>query len=91
MNVFVHGTIEAGFDVLKAKFEKDMAGPISACVTEYRMADLGGGEVMCALNCTNMEEMGKFMRSSEEMQWDKDNGAVYKAYMMEEVAGWALE
>tara|TARA_B100000768_G_scaffold136879_1_gene127853 strand:- start:314 stop:424 length:111 start_codon:yes stop_codon:yes gene_type:complete len=28
MNVFFHGTIAAGFGVLKAKFEKDMAGPM---------------------------------------------------------------
>ena len=25
MNIFFHGTIEAGFDVLKAKIERDMA------------------------------------------------------------------
>jgi hypothetical protein len=28
MNVFFHGTIEAGFDAIKAKIEKDMAGPM---------------------------------------------------------------
>ena len=87
MNVFFHGKIEAGFDVLKAKIESDMAGPMGAHVTEYRLADLGGGEVMCVMNCTNMEETGKFMSSPEEMQWDKDNGAVYKAYLMEEMGG----
>ena len=42
---------------------------------------------MCVMNCTNMEEMGKFMSRPEEMQWDKDNGAVYKAYLMEEMDG----
>ena len=87
MNVFFHGTIEAGFDVLKAKIESDMAGPMGAHVTEYLLAYLGGGEVMCGMNCTNMEEMGKFMSSPEKMQWDKDNGAVYKAYLMEEMGG----
>ena len=30
MNEFFHGTIEAGFDVLKAKIEKDMIGPMGA-------------------------------------------------------------
>ena len=79
MNVFFHGTIEAGFDVLKAKIESDMAGPMSAQVMEYRLANLGGGEVLRVMNCNNMEETGKFMSSPEEMQWDKDNGAVYKA------------
>ena len=28
MNVFMHGTIAAGFRVLKSKFDKDMAGPM---------------------------------------------------------------
>ena len=87
MNGFFHGTIEAGFDVLKTEIEKDMAGPMGAWISEYRMADLGGGEVMCAMNCINMEEMGKFMSSPEEMQRDKDNDAVYKAYFMEEMQG----
>ena len=57
------------------------------CSTGLQHADLGGGEVMCVMNCTNMEEMGKFMSSPEEMQWDKYNGAVYKAYLMEEMGG----
>ena len=87
MNVFFHGTGEAGFDVLKTKIEKDMAGPMGAWTPEYRLADLGGGEVMCAMNCTNMEEMGKFMSSPEEIQWDKDNSAAYKAYFIEEMQG----
>ena len=76
MNVFFHGTIEAGFDNLKAKIKKDMAGHKGAWNSEYRVADLGGNEVMCAMNRTNMEEIGKFMISLEEMQWDKDNGAI---------------
>ena len=87
MNVFFHGTIKACIDVLKARIEKDMAGPINAWISESRLADLGGGEVMCAMNCTNMEEMGKFMSSPGEIQWDKDNGADYKAHFMEEMQG----
>ena len=41
MNVFFHGTIEAGFDAIKAKIEKDMAGPMGQWISEYRLADLG--------------------------------------------------
>ena len=49
MNVFMHGTVEAGFDVLKAKIESDMAGPAGEFVDEYRLAHLGNGEIMfCA-------------------------------------------
>ncbi len=38
MNIFFHGTIEAGFDVLKAKIEEDMAGPMGKLISEYRLA-----------------------------------------------------
>ena len=85
MNIFFHGTIEAGFDVLKAKIEQDMAGPMGKLISEYRLADLGNNEVMCAMNCIDMEAMGTFMADPAEIQWDKDNGAVYKAYMMSEI------
>ena len=87
MNVFFHGKVDAGFDVLKAKIETDMAGPMGQWVTEYRIADLGDGECMCAMNVTNMEELGKFMSDPAELQWDKDHGANYKAYMMQEMEG----
>lgn len=85
MNVFFHGTIEAGFDVLKAKIEKDMAEEMGKWISEYRLSDLGNKEVMCAMNCTNMDAMGAFLSDPAEVQWDKDNGAVYKAYMMTEM------
>ena len=85
MNIFFHGTIEAGFDVLKAKIDEDMAGPMGKLISEYRLADLGNNEVMCAMNCTDMEAMGAFMADPAEIQLDKDNGAVYKAYMMSEM------
>ena len=90
MNIFFHGTIEAGFNAIKGKLEKDMAGPMGQWITEYRLADLGNNEVMCAMNCTDMEALGAFMSDPAEMQWDKDNGAVYKAdnwEMIGETAG----
>ena len=37
------------------------------------------------MNCTDMEALGAFMSDPAEIQWDKDNGAVYKAYMMSEM------
>ena len=85
MNVFMHGTCAAGFDVLKAKIEKDMAGPAGEWVSEYRLADLGNNERMFAANVTDFDAMGAFMSSPAEVQWDKDNGAVYKVYTLEEM------
>ena len=37
------------------------------------------------LNVTDMEAMGAFMSSPEELQWDKDNGCEYTVYGMEEM------
>ena len=85
MNVFMHGTCAAGFDVLKAKIEKDMAGPAGEWVSEYRLADLGNNELMFAANVTDFDAMGAFMSNPAEVQWDKDNGAVYIVYTLEEM------
>ena len=85
MNVFMHGTCAAGFDVVKAKIEKDMAGPAGEWVSEYRLADLGNNELMFVANVTDFDAMGAFMSNPAEVQWDKDNGAVYKVYTLEEM------
>ena len=85
MNVFMHGTCAAGFDVLNAKIEKDMAGPAGEWVSEYRLADLGNNELMFAANVTDFDAMGAFISNPAEVQWDKDNGAVYKVYTLEEM------
>ena len=85
MNVFMHGTCAAGFSVLKAKIEKDMAGPAGEWVSDYRLADLDNNELMFAANVTDFEAMGAFMSNPAEVQWDKDNGVVYKVYTLEEM------
>ena len=40
---------------------------------------------MACLNVTDIEAMGAFMISPEELQWDKDNGCKYTVYGMEEM------
>ena len=85
MNIFMHGNIAAGFGVLKAKFDKDMAGPMGKW---HRLPSDGfrqSDEVMCCMNVTDMDALGAFMSDPAEVQWDKDNGAVYKAYSMQEI------
>ena len=74
-------------EALKAKMATDMAGPAGEFCSEYRLADLGNGEVMFCANVTNFEKMGAFMSNPAEVQWDKDNGAVYKVYTLEEMQG----
>ena len=33
-----------------------------------------------------MDSMGAFLSTDEEVQWDKDNGCIYKIYMMSEMS-----
>ena len=40
---------------------------------------------MACMNVTDMEAMGAFMNSPEELQWHKDNGCKYTVYGMEEM------
>ena len=36
---------------------------------------------------TDMDGMSAFLSTQEEIQWDKDNGCVYKIYTMDEIPG----
>ena len=54
-------------------------------MTEWRFAELGEKEFMACMNVTDMDAMGAFMNSPEELQWDKDNGCEYTVYGMEEM------
>lgn len=85
MNVFMHGTVEAGFDVLKTKLDGDMAGPAGEFVDAYRLAHLGNGEFMFCAQVNDFEKMGVFMSDPAEVQWDEDHGCVYKVYSVEEM------
>ena len=48
--------------------EGHVAGEMGKWITEYRLADLGNNEIMCAMNCTDMEAMGAFMADPAELQ-----------------------
>ena len=80
MHVFMHRTVEANFEVLKAKIESDLAGPTAEFVDEYRLAHLGNGEIIFCAKVNDFEKMGAFMSNPAEVQWDKDHGFVYKVY-----------
>lgn len=56
-------------------------------VTDWRFAEVSDKEFMACMNVTDMEAMGAFMSSPEELQWDKDNGCEYTVYSMEEMPG----
>ena len=53
--------IAAGFGVLKAKFDKDMAGPMGKWVPDFRQTGLGNNDVMLCMNVIGMEALGAIM------------------------------
>ncbi|MAT86958.1 MAG: hypothetical protein CL532_00190 [Aestuariivita sp.] len=54
--------------------------------TEWSLADLDDNKCASLVNITGMEAMGAMLNTPEEVQWNKDNGAVYKLYSMAEIA-----
>ena len=48
--------------------------------------DAGNNEFIWLGNITDMDGMGAFLSTEEEVQWDKDNGCVYKLYTMDEIS-----
>ena len=88
MNLCMNGTIESGIEILRARVEHNMVvkGGNEFC-TEWHLADLGNKKFVWLGNITDMEAMGAMLNTPEEVQWDKDNGAVYKVYSMAEMTG----
>ena len=81
----MHGTVEAGFDALKAMIESDIAGPAGEFVDDYRLAHLVNGVIMFCAKVNDFEKMGTVMSDFAEVQWDKDYVCVYKVYSVEEM------
>ena len=54
-------------------------------VSNYKIANLVDNEVMCGTNVTDMQAFRNFMSDTKEIQRDIDNGAKYKAYILEEM------
>ena len=86
MNVFVRETVETGTHVLHGKIKADMAARAGEFITKWRFAELGEKAFMACMHVTDMEALGAFMKSPEELQRDRDNGCEYTVYFMEEMA-----
>lgn len=85
MNLCIHGVIASGVDTLRDRVEHNMAKGGSEFCTEWSLADLGDNKFIWLGNITDMEAMGAMLSTPEEVQWDNDNGAVYKVYSMAEM------
>ena len=54
--------------------------------SEWTLADTGNNGFVWLGNITDMDGMGAFLSTDEEIKWDRDNGCVYEIYNMSEIS-----
>ena len=86
MNMCILGTIATGVETLRTRVEYNMERGGSKYCSEWKLADTGNNSFVWLGNITDMEGMGAFLTTDEEIKWDKDNGCVYKLYTMSEMS-----
>ena len=86
MNMCILGTISTGVETLRGRVEYNMERGASKYCSEWKLADTRNNGFVWLGNITDMEGMGAFLTTDEEMKWDKDNGCVYKLYTMSEMS-----
>ena len=87
MNMCIHGSIDTGVENLRSRVEHNMARGASEFCTVWQSTDAGNNTFVWLGNITDMDGMSAFLNTEEELQWDKDNGCVYKIYTMDEIPG----
>ena len=85
MNLCLLGTIANGVETLRARVEYNMERGASEFCCEWTLADIGNNGFVWLGNITDMDGMGSFLNTDEEIKWDRDNGCVYKIYTMSEM------
>ena len=86
MNICLLGTIATGVETLRARVEHNMERGASKFCSEWKLADTGNNDFVWLGYVTDMDGMGAFLTTDEEIKWDKDNGCVYKLYTMSEMS-----
>ena len=86
MNMCILGTIVTGVETLRTRVEYNMERGASKYCSEWKLADTGNNGFAWLGNIVDMEGMGAFLTTDEEIKWDKDNGCVYKLYTMSEMS-----
>ena len=87
MNMCIYGTIATGVKTLWLRVRHNTARGASEFCSEWQLTDAGNNEFVWLGNITDMDGMSAFLSTEEEIQWDKDNGCVYKIYTMDEILG----
>ena len=80
------GSIATGVETLRGRVKYNMERGASEFCSEWTLADTGNNGFVWLGNITDMDSMGAFLSSDEEIKWDKDNGVVYKTYIMSEAS-----
>ena len=86
MNMCIYGTIVTGVETLKARVKYNMERGASKYYFEWKLADIRYNVFVWLGNVTDIEGMGGFLYTDEEMKQDKDNGCVYKLYTMSKMS-----
>ena len=86
MNMCIHGTIASGVETLRARVLYNMERGASKFCSEWALAETGINGFVWLGNITDMDGMGAFLSTDEEIKWDSDNGCVNTIYTMSEIS-----
>ena len=67
MDTCVHGTITTDLDTLRARVEHNMARGASEFCSKWKLADTGSNGFIWFGNITDMDCMGSFLSTDEEV------------------------
>ena len=85
MNMCLHGVIATGAETLRARVNYNMERGASKFCSEWTLAETVNNGFVWLGNITDMDGMGAFLSTDEEIERDRDNGCVYKIYNMSEM------
>ena len=68
MNMCIHGTIATGVETLRARVEHNMARGASEFCSAWKLTDAGNKEFIWLGNITDMDGMGAFLSTEEELK-----------------------
>ena len=80
--MYLYGVIATGVETLIARVNYNMERDSSKFCSEWTLADTGNNGSGWLGNITDMDGMGAFLSTDEEIKWDRDNGCVYKIHNM---------
>ena len=82
----LHGVTATGVETLRARVNYNMGRGASKFCSEWTLADTANNGFVWLGNITDMDGMGAFLSTDEEIKWDRDNGCVYKIYNISEMS-----